>query len=79
MHHLSFGRKREAGLGTRIPAFELLFETWGNLFSIIRRVRWPAFPDPGGAVADNDEPADTVRSPAAAFPAATCIVDLFHA
>jgi hypothetical protein len=27
MHHLSFRRKEEGGLGTRIPSFDLLFES----------------------------------------------------
>jgi hypothetical protein len=35
MHHLSFGRKGEEGLGTRIPSFGLLFEDVPNLFSIV--------------------------------------------
>jgi hypothetical protein len=34
MNHLSFGRKEEEGLGTRIPSFEFLFESFTDLFSI---------------------------------------------
>jgi hypothetical protein len=34
MNHLSFGRKEEGGLGTRIPSFDLLFEHLTDLFSI---------------------------------------------
>jgi hypothetical protein len=34
MHHLSFGRKEEGGLGTRIPSIELIFEYQTNLFSM---------------------------------------------
>jgi len=35
MNRLSFGRKEEGGLGTRIPPFELTFESLTNFFSII--------------------------------------------
>jgi len=34
MNHLSFGRKEEGGLGTRIPSFEFLFDPSLDLFSI---------------------------------------------
>jgi len=34
MKHLSFGRKEEGGLGTRIPLTRLKFESLANLFSI---------------------------------------------
>src|SRR3984957_4732302 len=33
MNHLSFGRKKEGSLGTRIPSIECLFESFADLFS----------------------------------------------
>jgi hypothetical protein len=41
MNHLSFGRKEEGGLGTRIPTFGYLFESISDLFSIGCRVAAP--------------------------------------
>ena len=51
MNHLSFGRKEEGGLGTRIPSFVFLFELLTNFFSI---AQWPwQVAVPGGAGADD--------------------------
>jgi len=44
MNHLSFGRKEEEGLGTRIPSFELLFDYLANLFSIIEMLEGSLVP-----------------------------------
>jgi hypothetical protein len=63
MRHLSFGRKEGRGLGTRIPTFESMFESFTNIFSTVWRVRRLAIPDPGGAVADDGDRADMVRLP----------------
>ena len=37
MNHLSFGRKEEGGLGTRIPFYRLILEYLTNFFSMICR------------------------------------------
>jgi hypothetical protein len=43
MHHLSFGREEEGGLGTKIPYFEPMFESFTDLFSMLSRVEVVAF------------------------------------
>jgi hypothetical protein len=50
-----------------------------NIFSIACQVRPLSVPDPGGAVADDGELADTVRTPRPRSLQAACIVDVFHA